>query len=55
MPIAVTLSRSQWNGTQGLESVEAAPHGRPATWLGQPANTWQITNLIMSVITPRSP
>jgi hypothetical protein len=44
----VTLSKRRWNGTRGLESVEAALDGGPA-------NTWQITNLIKSVTALRTP
>jgi hypothetical protein len=36
----VTLSKRQWNGTRGLESVEAMLDGRSAMWLGRAANTW---------------
>jgi hypothetical protein len=35
--------------------VEGASHGWPATWLGRPANTWQITDLIKLVIAPGTP
>jgi hypothetical protein len=38
--LGVTLSKRWWNGTQGLELVEAATHGRPAMCLGRQANTW---------------
>jgi hypothetical protein len=31
------------------ESVEAAPPGWSATWLGHPATTWRRTDLSMSV------
>jgi hypothetical protein len=34
------LSKRRWKGIRDLESVEATLHGRPAMWLGQPANTW---------------
>jgi hypothetical protein len=30
----VKLSKRRWNGTRGMESVDAVPDGRPATWLG---------------------
>jgi hypothetical protein len=53
--LAVTLSKRRWNGTRDLESVEVMLDGRPATWLGQPANTWRITDLIKSVTTPGTP
>jgi hypothetical protein len=48
----VTLSKMRWNGTWGLASVKATPHGQLATRLGRPTNTWQITELIKSVIAP---
>jgi hypothetical protein len=35
----VTLSKRQWNGTRGLESIEAMTHGQLAMWLGQLVNT----------------
>jgi hypothetical protein len=35
--------------------VEATLLGWPATWLGPPVNTWQVTDLIKSVIAPRTP
>jgi hypothetical protein len=49
------LSKRQWNGTRGLESMEATLDGRPATWLGHLANTWQITNLIKLITAPGTP
>jgi hypothetical protein len=51
--LAVTLSKRWWKGTRGLESVEAMFDEQPAKWLGRPANTWWITNLIKSVTAPR--
>jgi hypothetical protein len=50
----VTLSKTRWNGTRGLESVETTLDGRSATWLGWPANTWWITDLIKSITAPRT-
>jgi hypothetical protein len=35
--------------SQGRKSVEANPHGRPATWLGRSATTWRVTDLTKSV------
>jgi hypothetical protein len=35
--------------------MEAALHGQLATWLGRPANTWQVTDLVKSVIAPGTP
>jgi hypothetical protein len=49
------LSKRWQNETRGLESVEATLHGRLAMWLGRPANNYQVTDLIKSVITPRTP
>jgi hypothetical protein len=37
------------------KSVEAAPPGRPATWLGRPATTWCQTDLSELVELPRGP
>jgi hypothetical protein len=46
------------------EAVEGNPilkvsggelHGRLATWLGQPATTWRVTDLTMSVTPPWTP
>jgi hypothetical protein len=51
----VMLSKRRWNGTRGLESVEAALDGQSAMWLGRLANTRRITNLIKSVIAPGTP
>jgi hypothetical protein len=46
--LAVMLSKRQWNGTRGLESVEATLDGRLT-------NTWQITDLIKLVTAPWTP
>jgi hypothetical protein len=51
----VMLSKRWWNGTRGLELVEATPHGRSVMWLRRPANTWWITNLIKLIIAPWTP
>jgi hypothetical protein len=37
------------------KSVEAEPHGQPTTWLGQPATTWQVTELTKLVTPPWTP
>jgi hypothetical protein len=38
-----------------LKSVEAGLDGWPATWLGWPANTWRVINLIKSITPPWTP
>jgi hypothetical protein len=40
---------------QSRKSVEAEPHGRPDTWLGRLASTWQFTDLTKSVTSPWTP
>jgi hypothetical protein len=37
------------------KTMEAEPHGRPATWLGRPATTWQVNDLTKSVTPPWTP
>jgi hypothetical protein len=37
------------------KSVEAKPHGKPATWLCRPATTWGVTDLTKSVTSPWTP
>jgi hypothetical protein len=35
--------------------VEAAPHGRPTTWLRRPATSWSETDFSKSVELPHDP
>jgi hypothetical protein len=53
--LAVMIYKRRWNGTEGLESVEAMLDGWLASWLGRLVNTWQIIDLIKSATTPRTP
>jgi hypothetical protein len=37
------------------KSVKVEPHGWPATWLSQPAPTWQVIDLTKSATPPQTP
>jgi hypothetical protein len=51
LKLLTAIARNQ----RGPHMLEAARDGQSAMWLGQPVNTWRITDLIKSVTAPRAP